>query len=460
MIPVRSRSSQHIGVFGLGVSGCASVHALIAGGASVAAWDDSAEVRESATRENILLENPDSATWKKIDALLLSPGVPLTHPSAHPVVKAARRAGKPVIGDIELIMENTSEATFIGVTGTNGKSTTTALIHHVLQKLGLSAQLGGNFGTPALSLQPTDQNGTIILEVSSYQLDLTETATFNIAVLLNITPDHLDRHGNMNNYVAAKRQIFRNANQNEQLAIVGTDDQYGKEIFRQLNNDRNWKVIQISTEHRVENGVYVTDGVVCDTENNCHDLSAIKTLQGRHNWQNAAAAWAVLRALNIEAKKIIPLFETFPGLPHRLEIIGDFSGVLYVNDSKATNGQSAASALSTYSNIFWIAGGIPKEDGLAPTFSFLDRVSAVFLIGEATEQFAAILATRGIACTKSGQLELALRQARKSAIVDTSVSPVILFSPACASFDQYPNFEKRGDHFRNLVITLEGRMDK
>ena len=239
MIPVTSRSSQHIGVFGLGTSGCATAQALIAGGASVTAWDDSEEARRKAAREKIPLEHPDTASWKEIDALILSPGVPLKYPKPHPVVKAAQSAGRPIIGDIELIQENIFEAKFIGITGTNGKSTTASLIHHVLKEANLSVQLGGNFGPPALNLKPAFQNDTIILELSSYQLDLTRDAIFDIAVLLNITPDHLDRHGNMSAYFTAKKQIFRNAASKKQLAIIGVDDPYGHQVWKELNTERN-----------------------------------------------------------------------------------------------------------------------------------------------------------------------------------------------------------------------------
>ncbi len=454
MIPVTSRSSQHVGVFGLGASGCATAQALIAGGAFVTAWDDSEAARRKAAKEKIPLEHPDNASWQKIDALVLSPGVPLKYPKPHPVVRAARSAGRPIIGDIELIQENTFEANFIGITGTNGKSTTAALIHHVLQEANLSVQLGGNFGPPALHLKPAFQNDTIILELSSYQLDLTQEAIFDIAVLLNITPDHLDRHGSMKAYFAAKKQIFRNAAKKKQLAIIGVDDPYGQQVCAELNTANNWTVIPVSTERRPKNGVYVKESVLHDKENNRIDLSGIHALQGPHNWQNAAAAWAVLQEYRIPAEKIEMFFNTFPGLPHRLEIIGEYDGILYINDSKATNGHSCSRALSTHTDIYWIAGGVSKQDGLRQTLPYLNRVRHAFLIGDAADEFSAALTQRGVPSTKSGVLKLALEQAREAAARADSGRPIILFSPACASFDQYLNFEKRGNHFRKLVKTI------
>ncbi|MEE2661473.1 MAG: UDP-N-acetylmuramoyl-L-alanine--D-glutamate ligase [Pseudomonadota bacterium] len=460
MIPVTSRFSQHIGVFGLGASGCATAQALIAGGAYVTAWDDNEEARHTAAKGKIPLKHPGTPSWQMIDTLILSPGVPLKYPKLHPVVQAAQSAGKPIIGDIDLIQENTLEAKFIGITGTNGKSTTAALIHHVLQKANLSVQLGGNFGTPALQLKPAFKNDTIILELSSYQLDLTQDAIFDIAVLLNITPDHLDRHGSMKGYFAAKKEIFRNAAAKKQLAVVGIDDPYGQQVWAELNTVKNWTVIPVSTECQTKEGVYVKESVLHDKEKNRVDLSGIDTLQGPHNWQNAAAAWAVLQEFKIPAEKIEVSFRTFPGLPHRLENIGEYGGIRYINDSKATNGHSSARALSTHTNIYWIAGGVSKNDGLKQTFPYLSGVRHAFLIGEAEDEFSEALTQRGVPNTKSGVLKLAVEQAREAATRADSGLPIILFSPACASFDQYLNFEKRGNHFCDIVKTLVSEADE
>lgn len=458
MIPVASRSSQHIAVFGLGASGRATAHALTAGGATVTAWDDNAESRIDAANENIPLADLTKSDWSGFSALILSPGVPLTHPTPHPVVDCARNAGQLIIGDIELLTENRGGAVLIGITGTNGKSTTSALIHHVLQRAGCSVQIGGNFGPPVLGLAPPVPQGEIVLELSSYQLDLTQNATFDIAVLLNVTPDHLDRHGDMAGYVAAKERIFRAATgPHRQIAVIGIDDEYGQTIHRQLSGNDAWRVIPISTTRVLDEGVFVIDGKLHDadgtTGRNTCDISDFETLRGRHNWQNAAAAWAVARARDVAPEEIAKAFRSYAGLPHRLETIAEIDGIRYVNDSKATNGEAVARALASFSTIYWIAGGVAKEDGLGPAEPYLDRVRGAFLIGGAADEFESTL-TGKVPVTRSGDLATAITDARKCARTENLPAPVVLLSPACASFDQYPNFAARGDHFRDLVNAL------
>ena len=300
MIPVISRNSQHIAVFGLGASGRAAAHALTAGGSTVTAWDDNADSRKEATNENIVLADPVTLDWSRQDALILSPGVPLTHPQPHPAAQAALSAGKPVIGDIELLFENVGDAKLIGITGTNGKSTTSALIQHVLHVAGLPVQIGGNFGPPVLGLDPISSDDTVVLELSSYQLDLIENAAFDIAVFLNLTPDHLDRHGDMDGYAAAKKRIFRNTRSERQIAVIGVDDDHGAAIAAELSGWPGWIVIPISAGQSPKNGVSVIDGSLSDQDRLGCDVSGIDTLRGRHNWQNAAAAWSVARALDID----------------------------------------------------------------------------------------------------------------------------------------------------------------
>lgn len=458
MIPVTSRSSQHLAVFGLGGSGRATAHALMAGGAAVTAWDDNAESRAQAANENIPLADLTGADWSDIAALVLSPGIPLTHPAPHPVVGCARQADRPVIGDIELLAENVSDAVLIGITGTNGKSTTSALLHHVMQASGIAVQIGGNFGPPVLGLVPPGAGDTVVLELSSYQLDLTHTATFDIAVLLNVTPDHLDRHGDMAGYVAAKKRIFRTAQAaTGQIAVIGIDDEYGRAAMNELAGNRSWQVVPVSVERPVEGGVSVIDGDLRDADGNSCAIGHIDTLRGRHNWQNAATAWAVARARGLTPAQIAAAFETYPGLPHRLEMVGEIDGIRYVNDSKATNGEAAARALASFQNIYWIAGGVAKEDGLVPTEPYLDHVRHAFLIGEAADAFATALDGR-IPVTMSGDLETAVTDAARLAAdtgdIEAGDAPVVLLSPACASFDQYRNFTLRGDHFRKIVAGL------
>ncbi len=452
MIPVTSRSNCTIAVFGLGVSGRSTAHALEAGGGNVVAWDDNEVSRQAAANENIALTNLVTADWTQLDALVLSPGVPLTHPKPHPVVTAARSADRPIVGDIELLAENVRDAQLIGITGTNGKSTTSALIHHTLNVGGIAAQIGGNFGPPVLGLKPPNNGETVVLELSSYQLDLTETATFDIAVFLNITPDHLDRHGDMQGYVTAKKRIFRSRKGHRQVAVIGTDDEYGRKICSELSADDHWQVIPVSIGTR-NDGVYVLDGILHDADGNNLDISGLETLRGRHNWQNAVASWAVARLRGLSPVVIGQAFANYPGLPHRLEAVGEIDGIRLINDSKATNGEAASKALSSYRNIYWIAGGIAKEDGLDPTFPWLDRVAHGFLIGEAAESFAEILSERGIQVTISGDLETAIANAFEQART-VGGEAVVLLSPACASFDQFPNFALRGDRFRELATAI------
>jgi UDP-N-acetylmuramoylalanine--D-glutamate ligase len=458
MIPVTSRSSQHLAVFGLGGSGRATAHALMAGGATVTAWDDNAKSRAEAANENIPLADLTGANWSDFSALVLSPGIPLTHPAPHPVVVCAKQANRPVIGDIELLAENNDGAVLIGITGTNGKSTTSALLHHVLQASGVAVQIGGNFGPPVLGLTPPETRETVVLELSSYQLDLTQTATFDIAVLLNVTPDHLDRHGDMAGYVAAKKRIFRTATDaDRQIAVIGIDDEYGRAAMNELAGNIAWQVMPVSVEHRVEGGISVIDGELHDVDGNTCAIGHIDTLRGRHNWQNAATAWAVARARGLTPAQIAAAFETYPGLPHRLEAVGEVDGIRYINDSKATNGEAAATALASFSNIYWIAGGVAKEDGLVPTEPYLEHVRHAFLIGDAASAFATSLDGK-VTVTMSGDLATAVRDAARCAATaddnDGGDAPVVILSPACASFDQYPNFTLRGDHFRDLVAGL------
>ncbi len=452
MIKVSTRKDQKLAVFGLGASGIAAAHALIDGGARVSAWDDDDASRDTASREKIPLSEPGTYAWAEADALILSPGVPLTHPEPHPVVDLARAAGCSIVGDIELLVEAQPEATFVAVTGTNGKSTTTSLIGHVLAASGHDVQIGGNLGPSALSLAPLSRGGIYVLELSSYQLDLCESARFDIGVLLNVSPDHLDRHGDMDGYVAAKLRQFRDSAQGSQIAVVGVDDAHGRSLAAELAGRPEWRVVPISVRERLGDGVSVIDGRLHDgiSSEAIGDLRSIETLPGAHNWQNAAAAYAVARALGMKAAQIVGRMVDFPGLPHRQELVAIIDGVRYVNDSKATNGEAAARALACYETIHWIAGGIAKEDGLAPVEPHLTHVSHAYLIGEAAERFAAELDGR-VPVTRSNDLASAVRAAHLAA---REAGSVVLLSPACASFDQWANFAKRGDAFRDIVSTL------
>ena len=453
MIPVTTRAAQNLAVFGLGASGRATARALVSGGAEVVAWDDAAASRAAAAAENIPLAEPDGIDWARQSALVLSPGVPLTHPRPHAVVERAAAAGIAVIGDIELMAECCSDTVLVAVTGTNGKSTVAALLAHICGTTGRRAQLGGNIGRPALDLDPPAPGEVIILELSSFQLELTRNAAFDIAILLNLTPDHLDRHGSMASYTAAKKRIFRGARDGRpQSAVVGIDDDCCRAIHDELAAGGRFTVRPVSVGAGTGTGVHVVDGtLIDDADGESCDLSAVSSLRGPHNWQNAAAAWAAARMLGITPDAIRAALPTFRGLPHRMETVAVIDGIRYVNDSKATNGAAAARALASFSEIYWIAGGIAKEDGLAPAAPWLGNVRHAYLIGEAAASFGRELRGR-VPCTQSDSLERAVRAARRQAVADRAREPVVLLSPAGASFDRYRNFAARGEHFRALVL--------
>jgi UDP-N-acetylmuramoylalanine--D-glutamate ligase len=368
MIPVTAYENRDVAVLGLARSGLAAALALGAGGARVQAWDDAAERRAAAVERGIPIRDPASIDWQGIAALVLSPGIPHTYPKPHPAAAAARAASVPIVGDIELLVRSVPAARYVGVTGTNGKSTTTALIGHILKASGRKVEVGGNLGTPVLSFEPLQRDGVYVLEMSSYQLELTESLAFDVAVLLNLTPDHLDRHGGMAGYIAAKRRIFRRQ-QRPQAAVVGIDDEPSRALKAELDAAGAQLVIPVSAETAAPGGVFVEQGWLVDAMTapaaRMLDLARATRLPGRHNWQNAAAAYAATRCFGIDAPRIADAIASFPGLAHRQELVATIDGVRYVNDSKATNADAAAKALGCYDDIYWIAGGLPKEGGIA-----------------------------------------------------------------------------------------------
>jgi UDP-N-acetylmuramoylalanine--D-glutamate ligase len=458
VIAIEARRDQTIAVLGLGASGLAAARALAASGTRVFAWDDNAESRIRATAADIPLQDLDNTDFQNIDALLPAPGIPFTR-NAHHLIEKARDAGCPIIGDIELLVEACPEARFIGVTGTNGKSTVTALIGHILDDVGIAAQIGGNFGPPALAFEPPAPGEIMVLELSSYQLDLTRNATFDIAILVNISPDHLDRHGDMENYVGAKTRIFRDRAKDApaQTAIIGIDDDYSRTIHDQVAGRPGWDVISVSTSETPSGGVYVTNATLFDAIDGppvaiCN-LATIQTLPGEHNHQNAATAFAAARALGVKPAKIAAALASYPGLPHRMETVAVIDGVRYINDSKATNAQAASKALGCHDAIYWIAGGLAKDGGLEEVLPHLNHVRHAFLIGQAEQEFDTLLSSK-IAVSKCGDLGKAIAAAHALARDEAIDGAVVLLSPACASFDQWQNFEERGDAFRTLVQTL------
>lgn len=462
MIPLDSLPNRPYAVLGLGRSGRTAALALQASGHPVWAWDDSESARASAAAEGVSLQDPAACDLAQAEALVLSPGIPHTFPQPHPLAARARALDVPIVGDIDLLFRAQPQATYIGITGTNGKSTTTALIGHVLTAAGADVRVGGNLGPPALGFAPMNAKSICVLEVSSYQLELTPHLVFNLAVMLNISPDHLGRHGGIDGYIAAKRHIF-DAPPAGAVAVIGVDDAACRTICTELAQQGDHRVLVVSGERRVGGGAYVEDRLLFDAIDfdgkAVADLEEARALPGAHNGQNAAAAYAVARALGIDTELAVQAILDFPGLPHRQERIAVVGGVAYVNDSKATNGDAAVRALLSYQGIHWIAGGRPKEDGLSATLSVLDRVRHVYLIGEAEAAFAAELEGR-VPYTRCGTLSQAFAAAHTAAEADVRsgvvAESVVLLSPACASFDQFRDFEARGDAFRRLVEEIGG----
>ena len=443
MIRVPLYRNRTVAVLGLARSGLAAARALSAGGARVLCWDDAPDARAAARDQGF--EVRPAGPEDGIAALVPSPGVPLTHP----MIAAAHDAGIEVVGDIELLWRVLPEPRYVAVTGTNGKSTTTALIGHLLHSAGARhIRVGGNLGTPALDLTPVPGEGTIVLELSSYQLDLTVETTFDIAVLLNVAPDHLDRHGTMAAYVDAKRQVFRPGRL--KTAVIGTDDTISRDIGDVLRARDQLRVVPVTVEAASREGVSVVDGILQEDGEPVCDLTHARALPGRHNWQNAAAAYAVARACGLAPESLVPALLDFPGLPHRMEQIGSVSGIPVINDSKATNAEAAARAIACFHNVYWIAGGRPKEGGLDAIAPLFSHIAHAFLIGEAEDGFAATLEGR-LPVTRCGTLDRAVAAALDAACSNGRDGTVVLFSPACASFDQFSDFEQRGDRFRALV---------
>ncbi len=458
MIVVDSFARRPVAVFGLGRSGLSAARSLIAGGAEVRAWDDDEERCAAAALRDVPLVDLYGGGWDGVTALVLSPGIPLTHPEPHPMVGLARAAGAEVIGDIELFARSRPTSPVVAVTGTNGKSTTAALIGHVLVACGHDVEVGGNFGKPALELRRMNGGSIYVLELSSYQIDLSPSFVADVAVLLNLSADHLDRHGGMAGYVATKRRVF--AGQGcDQWAVVGVDDAECRTIHRELGEGGRKRLVPISAEREVDGGVYVAAGRLHDATTGVGvalaELGDIATLPGVHNWQNAAAAYAAARTFGLGAAEAAAALRDFPGLAHRMERLAEVDGVVFVNDSKATNAAAAGRALACYERVYWIAGGRAKEGGIGALEPYFGRIAHAYLIGEAAADFAATLMGKA-PCTVAGRLEAAVAAAHGDARAHGAAGSVVLLSPACASFDQFVDFEARGDAFRALVAGLAG----
>ncbi|NBV54686.1 MAG: UDP-N-acetylmuramoyl-L-alanine--D-glutamate ligase [Proteobacteria bacterium] len=439
------RKDKAVLVYGLAGSGRAVVEKLAEAGMRLLVWDDKLAEMPEALRglERVFWVPPAEIEWRDVQVLIKTPGVPMESD----LVRAAQAAKVPVMGEIDLFWrrEKASGATFIGVTGTNGKSTTTALIAHILKSAGKQVLAGGNLGVPAMYLGELESGGFYVLELSSYQLEIMQEMALDGAVFLNLTPDHLARHKTMESYRAAKQRIFDLAKP-DATKVLGVDQLLLREIAAGTG------AITVSVGGEAE--VMVRDGAVWREGKQVLKLGDFVDLPGPHNAQNLACAFALLVPRWCSVAEFVAGAKSYRALPHRLEQVGAVEGIRFINDSKATNGDSAVYALQSYPAIYWICGGQPKTDGLGACVEHLGAVRAAFTIGEAGEDFAATLQKRGVAAFVSGTMERAVVEAFAAAKSDVGKGPVVLLSPACASFDQFRNFEHRGDVFANCVRGL------
>jgi UDP-N-acetylmuramoylalanine--D-glutamate ligase len=461
MIPITVFAGRQVAVFGLGASGLLSARALKAGGAEVVAFDDEPKKVAEARAEGFATQDLRELDWSKIAALVLAPGVPLTHPAPHWSAALANKAGVEIIGDIELFCRERAKSgapcPLVAITGTNGKSTTTALTAHLIRSAGRDAQMGGNIGVPVLALAPFAPGRVYVLELSSFQIDLAPSLKPTVGILLNVTEDHLDRHGSMENYAAIKTLLAASVEPGGS-AVIGVDDRYTRAAAERI--ERAGKtVLRVSVVSALRDGYYAEGSrIMRGVAGKAHpvaQLAGIGSLRGVHNAQNAASALAACVALGIDLPAIQKGLVSFPGLAHRMQQIGRKGNILFVNDSKATNADSAAKALASFGDIFWIAGGKPKTGGIVSLAEFFPRIRKAYLIGEAAADFAKTLegkVSHEIAQVLPAAVAAAARDAEASGLRE----PVVLLSPACASYDQYPNFEVRGKAFADLVLAIPG----
>jgi UDP-N-acetylmuramoylalanine--D-glutamate ligase len=414
-----------------------------------------------AARDGYATADLRTVDWKQFAALVLTPGVPLTHPAPHWSVLLAQKAGVEVIGDIELFCRerrrHAPDAPFVAITGTNGKSTTTALIAHLMRAAGYDVQMGGNIGTAILSLEPPRKGRVHVVEVSSYQIDLAPSLDPSVAVLLNVTEDHIDRHGTLANYAAVKERLVAGVPAGG-TAVIGVDDDWCQAVADRAEQ-AGTGVVRISVKRPLADGIYAEGERLVHSAGGARTelarIGGIGSLRGAHNAQNAACAAASVLALGLAPEVLQFGLRSFPGLAHRMEQVGRCGKVLFINDSKGTNADAAARALGSFRDIFWIAGGKPKTGGIASLTDYFPRVVKAYLIGAAAAEFAATLEGR-VAHEMSGTLDVAVEHAARDAAASGLAEPVVLLSPACASFDQFPNFEERGARFRDRVMALGG----
>jgi UDP-N-acetylmuramoylalanine--D-glutamate ligase len=463
MIPSRAFANRTVAVFGLARTGLGAVRSLVAGGTRVLAWDDNAVARDVGSQAGAEIMPWREWPWEDISALVLSPGVPLTHPRPHGVVEHANCAKVQIIGDVELFareirpdVDKAGKAPVIAITGTNGKSTTTALVGHILSACGFDVQVGGNFGNSVLELAAPSAKTIYVLEMSSFQIDLAPGLKPDVALLSNLSPDHIDRHGSMENYAAIKARLMKQTAK-DGLVLIGVDDTHSSAIFTAMSSNGGAQAHPVSVGKVLGRGVFVVDGALYDAMGaravKIMDMADAPHLPGTHNWQNAALAYGAVKPFIADTKAIAAAIASFPGLAHRMEDVGAIGNVKFINDSKATNADATARALAVYPDIFWIAGGKPKEGGIESLSPFFSRIRKAYLIGEAAPQFAKTLDGKA-PYEVSGTLDAAVSAAALAAAASNVAAPVVLLSPACASYDQFKDFEQRGDAFRNLVTRL------
>ncbi|WP_375642103.1 UDP-N-acetylmuramoyl-L-alanine--D-glutamate ligase [Bartonella sp. CM100XJJH] len=464
MISVACYKGQKVALFGLGKSGLATAQALMRGGAEVVAWDDSPSSVQMAFRHNIPTRDLRYEDWSEFVALIVAPGVPLSYPQPHWVVEKARKKNIEIIGDIELFVRARhhflqrygfcdQDVPFIAITGTNGKSTTTSLLAHLLEKMGYDVQVGGNIGKAILTLKPFVKKRIYVIECSSFQIDLTPSLQPTIGLLLNLTPDHIDRHGSFACYVKTKRHLIAQASQ----AFISVDDAACRVLYQQLLHEGK-KIEAISKDHFVENGFYA-DGtklfsVRQGQRHMLADLAPMTVLRGRHNAQNALMALATLQALKITDPSMNKHLASYKGLDHRMQQVRKMGAVLFINDSKATNADATAPALSTFNDIFWIVGGQAKKGGIESLRNFFPKIRKAYLIGSAAEEFARTIGS-AFPFSMSLTLENAVREAAVDATSCKTKEVTVLLSPACASYDQFKNYEMRGEAFVSFVMQLQ-----
>jgi len=455
MINLDNFSNSKIGIFGLGKTGLDSLNAFLIEETQIIAWDDNIEnilrIKKTINKEkNVHFSSViDPFDVKKLNFVIVSPGVPNKYPAPHKIFSICERYNIPVITDIDILFKACPMANYIGITGTNGKSTTASLINHILGVNNYKSALGGNIGKPVLSL-PNFDNSTkhYVIELSSYQLDLMQNYKFNIAALLSITPDHLDRYESFDDYKNAKIKIFHNQSEND-FAIISLNKEVNRAIFKELKLSNKQKIIPISSKEILGDGISVMNNIIYDNyfEHETFNIIVPNSLIGPHNAENIAVAYAAAKALNVETKNIVKSLNSFIGLPHRMELFFQTGNLTFVNDSKATNIASCKEALDSFENIYWIAGGIFKEKSVEELGNHLKEVRHCYLIGKDSDKFVQILKAKKIPYSINNTIENAL-----SEIKGTIKNGTILLSPCCSSFDQWKNFEERGNSFKHLVL--------